>query len=149
MTGFQSTKLALAFRSFQQRKVVIAEFSSQLVGLLVMLVIGYFTRSIWSLVAAGLAATMVSTTLSHVWFHGPANRLQWDSSALKELIAFGRWVLLSSAVGGGWPPMAIVFGLAVACLRRAGRLLHCRAATGGHRNCRASIGCGSGATGLE
>ncbi|OEC35036.1 polysaccharide biosynthesis protein [Pseudomonas sp. 21C1] len=99
MTGFQSTKLALAFRTFQQRKVVLAEFASQLVGLLVMLVMGYFTRSIWSLVAAGLAATMVSTTLSHVWFHGPANRLQWDSSALKELIAFGRWVLLSSAVG--------------------------------------------------
>jgi O-antigen/teichoic acid export membrane protein len=97
--GFQSTKLALAFRTFQQGKVVLAELSAQLIGLLVMLGIGYFTRSIWSLVAAGLVAGVVSTALSHLWFQGPRNRLQLDSTALKELIAFGRWMLLSSAVG--------------------------------------------------
>ena len=51
--GFQSTKVDLAVRAFQQKKVVLAEFASQLVGLLVMLVIGYFTRSIWSLVGGG------------------------------------------------------------------------------------------------
>lgn len=99
INGFQSTKLALAIRSFQQNKVVLAEFAAQLIGLLVMLGIGYFTRSIWSLVAAGLISALVSTALGHLWFQGPNNRLQWDSSALKELIAFGRWVLLSSAVG--------------------------------------------------
>nr|WP_298163847.1 oligosaccharide flippase family protein [uncultured Pseudomonas sp.] len=99
INGFQSTKLALAFRSFQQNKVVLVELAAQIIGLLVMLGIGYFTGSIWSLVAAGLVAAMVSTMLSHLWLQGPSNRLQWDSSALKELIAFGRWVLLSSAVG--------------------------------------------------
>jgi len=99
INGFQSTKLALAFRSFQQNKVVLTELAAQIVGLLVMLGIGYFTGSIWSLVAAGLVAAMVSTVLGHLWLEGPSNRLHWDSSALKELIAFGRWVLLSSAVG--------------------------------------------------
>lgn len=99
ISGFQSTKLALAFRSFQQRRVVLAELAAQIIGLLVMLGIGYFVRSIWSLVAAGLVAAMVSTVLSHLWFQGPSNRLQWDRSALQELIAFGRWVLLSSSIG--------------------------------------------------
>ena len=99
INGFQSTKLALAFRSFQQNKVVLIELAAQIVGLLVMLGIGYLTGSIWSLVAAGVVAAMVSTLLSHLWLQGPNNRLQWDSSAFKELIAFGRWVLLSSAVG--------------------------------------------------
>ena len=99
INGFQSTKLALAFRSFQQNKVVLIELTAQVVGLLVMLGIGYLTGSIWSLVAAGVVAAMVSTVLGHLWLQGPANRLQWESSALKELIAFGRWVLLSSAVG--------------------------------------------------
>lgn len=97
--GFQSTKVALAFRSFQQRKVVLAELVAQLVALLVMLGIGYFARSIWSLVVAGLVATLINTVLGHLWFQGAHNRLCWDRSALKELIAFGRWVLLSSAVG--------------------------------------------------
>ncbi|HSX88752.1 MAG TPA: oligosaccharide flippase family protein [Pseudomonas sp.] len=99
INGFQSTKLALAFRSFQQNKVVLIELAAQIVGLLVMLGIGYLTGSIWSLVAAGVVAAMVSTLLSHLWLQGPNNRLHWDSSAFKELIAFGRWVLLSSAVG--------------------------------------------------
>lgn len=99
INGFQSTKLALAFRSFQQNKVVLTELAAQIVGLLAMLGIGYFTGSIWSLVAAGLVAALVSTGLGHLWLQGPNNRLQWDGPALKELIAFGRWVLLSSAVG--------------------------------------------------
>jgi len=97
--GLQSTKIDLAVRAFQQKKVVLTEFFSQLVGLLVMLVIGYFTRSVWSLVAAGLVAAMVSTLLGHVWFEGPSNRLQWERDALKELVVFGRWILLSSGVG--------------------------------------------------
>jgi O-antigen/teichoic acid export membrane protein len=97
--GFQSTKIDVAVRTFQQKKVVLAEFASQLAGLLVMLVIGYFTRSIWSLVGAGLVAALVSTLLGHFWFKGPANHLHWERSALNELIVFGRWILLSSAVG--------------------------------------------------
>ncbi|MHC8332720.1 oligosaccharide flippase family protein [Pseudomonas sp. LB3P25] len=97
--GFQSTKVDLAVRAFQQKKVVLAEFASQLVGLLVMLGVGYFTRSIWSLVVAGLVSAMVSTLLGHLWFEGPPNRLQWERTALKELVVFGRWILLSSAVG--------------------------------------------------
>jgi len=99
IVGFQSTKIDLAVRSFQQKKVVLTEFGSQVVGLLVMLGIGYFTRSIWSLVIAGLVQSMVNTLLGHVWFEGPSNRLQWERSALDELVGFGRWILLSSAVG--------------------------------------------------
>lgn len=99
IVGFQSTKIDLAVRSFQQKKVVLTEFASQVVGLLVMLGIGYFTRSIWSLVIAGLVQSMVYTLLGHFWFEGPSNRLQWERSALDELVGFGRWILLSSAVG--------------------------------------------------
>jgi O-antigen/teichoic acid export membrane protein len=97
--GFQSTKVDVAVRDFQQKKVVLAEFASQLAGLLMMLVIGYFTRSIWSLVGAGLVSTLVMTLLGHLWFVGPPNRLHWDRPALQELVVFGRWMLVSSAVG--------------------------------------------------
>ncbi|WP_415768516.1 oligosaccharide flippase family protein [Pseudomonas sp. LB3P38] len=99
IVGFQSTKIDLAVRAFQQKKVVLTEFGSQVVGLVVMLAIGYFTRSIWSLVIAGLVQSMVNTLLGHLWFEGPSNRLQWERSALDELVGFGRWILLSSAVG--------------------------------------------------
>lgn len=97
--GFQSTKVDVAIRTFQQKKVVLAELISQIVSLAVMLVAGYLTRSIWSLVAAGLVGTLVFTVLSHVIFQGPRNRPQWDRTALREMLAYGRWILLSSAVG--------------------------------------------------
>ena len=99
ISGFGSTKVAVAFRTFQQKKLVLIEVAAQFIGLLVMLSIGYFTRSIWALVAAGLISALVSTVLGHLWIQGPRNRLHWDASALKELIRFGRWMLLSSAVG--------------------------------------------------
>lgn len=97
--GFQSTKVAVAFRTFQQRKVVLTELYAQFAGLLMMFFVGYLTGSIWSLVASSLLSAVVTIVLGHAWLHGPSNRLQWDKSALKELVAFGRWVLLSSAVG--------------------------------------------------
>jgi O-antigen/teichoic acid export membrane protein len=99
IVGFQSTKVDLAVRAFQQKKVVLTEFASQVVGLLVMLVVGYLTRSIWSLVVAGLVQSLVNTLLGHIWFEGPSNRLRWERAALDELVGFGRWILLSSAVG--------------------------------------------------
>ncbi|MEX3772715.1 oligosaccharide flippase family protein [Pseudomonas sp. MYb118] len=97
--GFQSTKVDVAVRDFQQKKVVLAEFISQLAGLLTMLVIGYFTRSIWALVGSGLVAALAMTLLGHFWFPGVRNRLHWDRAALQEVVVFGRWMLLSSAVG--------------------------------------------------
>ncbi|NIE74743.1 oligosaccharide flippase family protein [Pantoea sp. Tr-811] len=97
--GFGSTKMDVAVRTFQQKRVVLVDLASQVAGLLVMLVVGWLTRSIWSLVAASLVAALVGTVLGHTALQGPSNRLQWDRSALDELVSFGRWILLSSIVG--------------------------------------------------
>lgn len=97
--GFQSTKIDVAVRTFQQKRVVLVDLASQVVGLIAMLVIGYFTRSIWSLVVAGLVSALAGTVLGHTALQGPNNHLRWDRSALTELIVFGRWILLSSMVG--------------------------------------------------
>jgi O-antigen/teichoic acid export membrane protein len=97
--GLQSTKMDIAVRTLQQKRVVLIDLASQLVGLIVMLVLAWLTRSVWSLVVAGLAGALTSTLLGHLAMDGPANSLQWDRSALDELVKFGRWILLSSMVG--------------------------------------------------
>lgn len=97
--GFQSTKIDVAVRTFQQKRVVLVDLTSQLVGLAVMLVLGYLTHSVWALVIAGLVSALAWTLLGHTALEGPRNRLEWDRSALTELIVFGRWILLSSMVG--------------------------------------------------
>ncbi|MDM3888762.1 oligosaccharide flippase family protein [Pseudomonas sp. BCRC 81390] len=97
--GFQSTKIDVAVRTFQQKRVVLVDLASQVVGLVVMLVLGYLTRSVWALVIAGLVSALAWTLLGHTALEGPHNRLHWERSALNELIVFGRWILLSSMVG--------------------------------------------------
>jgi uncharacterized membrane protein YqjE len=109
IVGFQSTKVDLAVRAFQQKKVVLTEFASQVVGLLVMLVVGYLTRSIWSLVVAGLVQSLVNTLLGHIWFEGPSNRLRWERAALDELVGFGRWICCHRR-WACWPCTATVSG---------------------------------------
>lgn len=97
--GFQSTKIDVAVRTFQQKRVVLVDLASQAAGLVVMLVLGLMTHSIWSLVIAGLVSAVAWTVLGHTALEGPNNQLRWDRTALTELVVFGRWILLSSMVG--------------------------------------------------
>ncbi|MFZ1910147.1 MAG: oligosaccharide flippase family protein, partial [Burkholderiales bacterium] len=99
ISGFQSTKLHIAYRRFEQRRRIEIELASQIVSLLVMIVIGAATRSIWALVTGGLVAALMTTILSHAWMTGHSNRLRWESEAVREVVHFGRWVFVSSAIG--------------------------------------------------
>ena len=99
ISGFQSTKAALAERDLQQQPMIRIELTSQLSAFVVMVVLAWLTGSIWSLVVGQLTATAVSVALSHVALPGPGNRLAWDAKSLEELLAFGKWIFASSFVG--------------------------------------------------
>jgi O-antigen/teichoic acid export membrane protein len=94
--GFQSTKVALAHRNFDQRRIVRIDLVGQATGLVLMIAVGATTHSIWALVGGGLVASATSTVLGHVWLPGRGNRFAWDRSALHELIGFGKWIAVSS-----------------------------------------------------
>lgn len=98
ISGFASTKMATAYRHFNQQRVVQIEVVAQLAALTVMITIGVASRSIWALVAGGLVASLMTMILSHVWINGPRNRFRCEKNALRELISFGKWILVSSAV---------------------------------------------------
>jgi len=98
IAGFASTRMATALRRFEQKRYIQIELASQLAGLLVMISAGVLFRSIWALVAAGLVSSMATTMLSHLWMSGHPNRFRWDANALSELIGFGKWIFISSAV---------------------------------------------------
>lgn len=98
LIGLQSTKMASAQRSFNQRRLVQIDLTSQLVALAVMFGLGLATRSIWALVAGGLVGSLTATVLSHAWMSGHRNRLRWDPAAFREILDFGKWAFASSAV---------------------------------------------------
>lgn len=97
--GFQSTRMATAYRSFDQRRVVQIGLLSQLAALPCMWLIGISTHSVWALVVGGLIASLATVLLSHFWMAGHPNRLRYDPAALRELLRFGKWVFVSSALG--------------------------------------------------
>ena len=97
--GFQSTKMALALRRFDQKRILQIQLLAQVAALAVMIPIGVATRSIWALVSGGLIASLTTTALSHMWMGGQPNRFRWEQKALRELFGFGKWVFVSSAVG--------------------------------------------------
>lgn len=97
--SFQSTRMATAYRTLSQRRLTQIELISQIAGVVVMVISGVLTRSIWALVAGGMVAALMKTLLSHYWMSGHRNRFRWEKNALQELIHFGKWIFVSSAVG--------------------------------------------------
>jgi O-antigen/teichoic acid export membrane protein len=94
--GLMSTSLASLSRSLDIGKITRFEFITQLISTIVMLVWAYLSPNIWALVGN----TLVSAVLKMVWSHclGYTNRLAWDKDALKDLVNFGQWIFLSTAM---------------------------------------------------
>ena len=98
ISGFNSTSLASLNRKIEIGKLTRFEFGTQAVALTVMITWAYFHRSIWALVAGNLIASIVKMTLSHRLELLTRNWFSWDKNALKELISFGRWIFISTAM---------------------------------------------------
>jgi O-antigen/teichoic acid export membrane protein len=99
ISSFASTNAAVAERRFNQLKLIRIDLISQVSSLLSMVAIGMVSGSVWALVAGQLIGGICGTTLSHFLLPGGRNRVAWDRSALSEIVAFGKWVFVSSFVG--------------------------------------------------
>lgn len=99
ISGFESTRLAEASRNLDVRRITLLELATQVVGLAVMLTWAAFDRTIWSMIAGGLAAALLRTVLTHVWLPGHANHWRWDHAAFLEMAHFGKWIFLTSVLG--------------------------------------------------
>ncbi|MBX3247189.1 MAG: oligosaccharide flippase family protein [Myxococcales bacterium] len=86
-------------RQVRVGRLVGLELASQAVALGVMLAWAWVHPSIWALIVGNIAREIFRTIASHlVLVPGYRNRLSWDAAARAEIIAFGRWILGSSAV---------------------------------------------------
>ncbi|TAJ13017.1 MAG: polysaccharide biosynthesis protein [Planctomycetota bacterium] len=96
IAGFNSTRLFTMYRNVDLGRVSALEFGSQAAGIVVMLAWTALDRSIWALVAGGLAGSLARLVLSHTLLDGVSNRLRWDKSALGPILHFGRWIFIST-----------------------------------------------------
>jgi len=98
IAGLNSTGLILANRNLRLRRITIIELASQLSGLIVMVGVAYFYHSVWALIIGGLVATLVKMILSHKFLTIISHKLAWEKEALNDLIRFGRWLFLGTAL---------------------------------------------------
>ncbi len=98
ISGFNSTYLFTLNRHLSVKTLALYELSGQVVGIAVMLLWAWISPSIWALIASGLISSIFQLCLSHWINRGVTNRFAWDKNALKELISFGKWLFLSTAI---------------------------------------------------
>lgn len=97
--AFEPTWTSLASRNLNQAKLVKIELISQVLGILVMVLIAYYNKSIWSLVAGALTTSLVHAIIVNFIVEEKRNHFHIDKEALSEIFHFGKWIFLSSIVG--------------------------------------------------
>ena len=95
--GLRSMKAIIANRNMELQTLTWIELLSQLIGVIVMIGIAWEVKTIWSLVIGGLVTQLLTNLFTSLWLPGMPNRLRWDPASVREILGFGRWVLLSSA----------------------------------------------------
>ncbi len=98
ISGLASTKMALADRKLGIGRKTLIEVGSAGAGLAVTVVGAWMVPSVWSLVVGNLVGAAARTAASYIWMDGAGNRFQWDRGSLAELVIFGRWIFVSSAL---------------------------------------------------
>jgi len=97
ISGFNSTSLALLNRKIEIGKLTIIEISTQIISLVVMIIWAFFRPNIWALIIG----TLVSNIFKLCWSHyiSPIHhRFIWNQDCLRELVTFGRWIFISTAM---------------------------------------------------
>lgn len=97
--GFQSTKVMTLVRKIALGRVALIDFSSSLLGLIAMVSLALVKPSVWALVVGALVAATVRMLLTHCALPGTGNRFGWDRRAARDIISFGKWILLGTAIG--------------------------------------------------
>jgi len=98
ISGFNSTRLFSMYRKVELARVSMIEIASQAGGLAVILVWASVDRSVWSLVAGGVAGSLLRLALSHTVLPGAPNRIAWDRGAFAQMLHFGRWIFFSTVL---------------------------------------------------
>ncbi len=96
ITGFETTKRFTADRRIEQKRVVLIELASMIVGVVITITIGYFARTVWAIVIGGTVTALCACIAGHRLLHGHANRMAWNPDFARQIVDYGKWILASS-----------------------------------------------------
>ena len=96
--GLESTKSLWVRRNLSLAALTKIDLLAQAGTTAFILIWAAVDPSIWALGMGWVFGVFLRTTLTHWKLPGPSNRLEWESAAFREIMAFGRWALISSPI---------------------------------------------------
>jgi len=99
IAGFNPTRIDTANRHLMLGRLTALDLLSQAIGILAMVILAAAMRSVWALVIGALIGSGAKLVLCWLFLPGEANRFAWDRASGRELLHFGKWIVLSSACG--------------------------------------------------
>lgn len=99
LAGFNPTQIDSSNRHLRLGRVVALDLSSQIVSACAMVILALLTKSVWALVIGAVVGAITKLALAHVILPNTGNKLRWEPEAARDLIHFGKWLFLSTALG--------------------------------------------------
>jgi len=96
--GFCSTQRSTWHRQVRIGALTIFDLAAQIVLIGSTIALALYLRSVWALVLGGLVSAAWKLVISHALKEGPRNRFCWDQLAVRDLVRFGRWIFISTAL---------------------------------------------------
>jgi O-antigen/teichoic acid export membrane protein len=98
ISGFNSTSVFTLNRNMAFGQLAIFELSGQLMGIVVMIVWAWLSPTIWAILMGSFASQILQLVWSHYWNSDSPNRLIWNLEVVKEILSFGKWIFVSTAL---------------------------------------------------
>lgn len=96
--GCRSTSLTLLGKELQQKTLTYMELAVQILSLGCIVAAALVLRNIWALLLGDLCSAVVRTLWSHALNAGHPNRLVLEKESIRELLGFGKWIMVSTAM---------------------------------------------------
>lgn len=98
LDGFSSSAIHTLMRRMDLGRLTRFDMLIQFVSAVTLVLLAWFYRSIWSLAIGVVAGAVYRMIGSHWLISGYKNRFAWDKDSLKELLSFGRWIFVATAL---------------------------------------------------
>lgn len=96
ISGLNPTRMETASRHLMLGRVTLLELVAQSASLIVIVPLAIAMASVWALVIGNVLGAAIRLAVMHFFLPGPRNRWRWEATAAHELIAFGKWIFLST-----------------------------------------------------
>ncbi|WP_255463601.1 oligosaccharide flippase family protein [Microbulbifer sp. YPW1] len=96
--GFGSISEFLEMRKLRLARVIAVQFLSTFAGTAITIAFAYVYDTVWALAVGSIAASLIKTVLGYLVLPYHAHHFTIQKDSAREIIHFGRWILLATMV---------------------------------------------------